>query len=118
MTSTGETAPDGITLIEAIRTLEEAGYTAQLGAEGGGVRCYTCQAVTPPGEVRVDRLCRTEGASDPADMIAVAAARCPRCGALGTLSLKYGPGATPEEAAVLTDIDDRDRRRAAAGEIG
>ena len=31
--------------------------------------------------------------------------RCPHCGALGTAALKYGPGATPEEAEVLALLD-------------
>lgn len=106
MAGTGETAPDGATLIETIRILEDDGYTAQLAPAGAGsVRCLACRAVSPAGEVHADRLCRTEGASDPDDMVAVAAVRCPRCGARGTLALKYGPGASPDEAEILAHVD-------------
>ena len=44
-------------------------------------------------------------------MVAVAALRCPRCGAKGTAALKYGAEATPEEAEVLRLLDDIDRHR-------
>ncbi|MGI8685277.1 MAG: hypothetical protein ACR2MO_09355 [Acidimicrobiales bacterium] len=107
MTSPADHAPDGLTLLEAIRTLETAGYTAQLAADKGGVRCFTCHDVSPAAEVHIDRLCRIEGASDPDDMVIAAAVHCPRCGAKGTLVLKYGPGATPEEAEILALLDSR-----------
>jgi hypothetical protein len=61
--------------------------------------------------VHLEVLDRTEGASDPADMVAVAALVCPRCGARGTVALKYGPEASPEEDEVLRLLDDVDRRR-------
>jgi len=56
--------------------------------------------------VAVDALRRLEGASDPDDMIVVAAVSCPKCGAKGTLVLKYGPEATPEESEVLRSLED------------
>jgi len=96
-----------LTLLEAIRSLEAAGYTAQMAADEGGVRCFPCGGVSPPAEVHVDRLCRIEGASDPDDMVVVVAVRCPRCDARGTLALKYGPGATPEEEGILTLLSSR-----------
>lgn len=110
MTSHADHAPDGTTLLEALRSLEEEGYTAQLAAEPGGVRCFTCRTLSPAADVHVVRLRRTEGASDPADMVAVAAVRCPNCDTCGTVALKYGPGATPEEAEILALADDRERR--------
>lgn len=114
MTSQADHAPDGITVLEALRSLEEQGYTAQLAAEPDGVRCFTCRTLSPAADVRVVSLCRTEGASDPADMVAVAAVRCPSCHASGTIALKYGPGATPEEAELLALADDRERRSSTA----
>ncbi|HET7487354.1 MAG TPA: hypothetical protein VFJ85_05450 [Acidimicrobiales bacterium] len=111
----GDSAPDGITLLEVIRFLEDAGYTAQLvPADEGQIRCLVCAAVSPAAGVYADRLCRTEGASDPDDMVAVAAVRCPRCGARGTLALKYGPGASPDEAEILAHLDRSGARPAAA----
>ncbi|HEX2701748.1 MAG TPA: hypothetical protein VHM89_16215 [Acidimicrobiales bacterium] len=112
MTSAADHAPDGITLLEAIRTLEGAGYTGQLAACDGGVQCFSCRTVSRPGDVNVERICRTEGASDPADMVAVAAVRCPSCHTRGTLALKYGPGSAPEEGEILALLDDSGRRQA------
>lgn len=112
MSGTPEYASDGTTLVEVIRRLEEDGYTAQMAAEPGGmIRCFTCRHDSPADHVHLDALRRTEGASDPADMVAVAAVRCPNCGARGTVVLKYGPGATPEEAEVLALLDGADRGR-------
>ncbi|MGH9178278.1 MAG: hypothetical protein ACRD0N_06965, partial [Acidimicrobiales bacterium] len=106
MTNSAEYASDGTTLVEVIRRLEERGYTSQMAAETGClIRCFTCRADSPASQVHLDALRRTEGASDPADMAAIAAVRCPDCGAKGTLVLKYGPGATPEESDVLCCLD-------------
>lgn len=106
MSSTSQYASDGTTLVEVIRRLEAEGYTAQMAAvDGGAIRCFACRRDSPAREVHLDGVRRTEGASDPADMVAVAALRCPRCGARGTAALKYGPGATREEAEVLARLD-------------
>ncbi len=102
MPSTSEYASDGTTLVEVIRRLEDEGYTSQMAAEPGClIRCFACRTDSPATAVHLDALRRTEGASDPADMVAVAAVHCPSCGARGTVVLKYGPGASPEEAEVL-----------------
>lgn len=106
MTNTSEYAADGTTLLEVIRRLDEQGYGAQFAAERDRmIRCFSCRRESPAVEVHRDVLCRTEGASDPDDMVAVAAIRCPACAAHGTVALKYGPGATPEEADVLELLD-------------
>lgn len=106
MTGTAEYASDGNTLVGVIRGMEERGYLAQMAAVPGCLlRCFTCRADSPAAQFHLDALRRTEGASDPADMAAVAAVRCPNCSAQGTLVLKYGPGASPEEAEVLACLD-------------
>ena len=113
MTSTPEYASDGTTLVEVIRRLESDGFVGQMAAaEGGIIRCYTCRRDSPAGEVHIQLLRRTEGASDPDDMVAVAALVCPRCGAKGTVALKYGPEASPEEVEALRLLDHADRRQA------
>lgn len=102
MSSTSEYASDGTTLVEVIGQLEADGYTGQFAAvEGGRVRCFTCHQDSDAEEVPLDFLRRTEGASDPDDMVAVVALTCPRCDAKGTVALKYGPEATIEEDEVL-----------------
>ncbi|MDP9386911.1 MAG: hypothetical protein M3Q48_03030 [Actinomycetota bacterium] len=111
MASTPEYASDGTTLTEVVRHLEAEGYGAQMApVEGGRIKCFNCRTDSPAGEVHLEIVRRTEGASDPADMVAVAALRCPQCGAGGTVALKYGPDATPEEAEVLALLDGADRR--------
>jgi len=99
---TPEYASDGTTLVEIVRRFDADGWTGQFAAvEGGKVRCFTCHQDSDADEVPLDALQRTEGASDPADMVAVAALTCPHCDARGTVALKYGPEASPEEADVL-----------------
>ena len=116
MTSTPEYASDGTTLVEVIRRLEAEGYVGQMAAEEGGmIRCFTCRQDSPAREVHIQVLRRTEGASDPDDMVAVAALICPHCGAKGTVALKYGPEASPEEMEALEQLDGADRRRGGPG---
>jgi hypothetical protein len=38
-------------------------------------------------------------------MALVVALECPECSTRGTLTLKYGPNATPDEAEVLRQLD-------------
>lgn len=113
MSSTPEYASDGTTLVEVIRRFEADGYTGQFAAvgsaegAGGRVRCFSCHTTHRADEMQLDALRRTEGASDPDDMVAVAALTCSHCGAKGTVALKYGPEATVEESEVLRLLDDR-----------
>jgi hypothetical protein len=110
MASTPEYASDGTTLLEVIRRLENEGYVGQMAASDDGmIRCFTCRQDSPAADVHIQLLRRTEGASDPADMVVVAALICPRCGAKGTVALKYGPEASPEEVEALRLLDDVDR---------
>jgi hypothetical protein len=99
---------DATSLNEAVALYEAEGFTGQLAArEGGTVVCYTCHETVPAGEVELAGLLRTEGASDPDDMTAVAAVTCPRCGAKGTLVMHYGATAPPEDDDVLAALEDR-----------
>jgi len=108
MPTTPRNATDATTLGESISTFEAEGYDGQFAArEGGLVMCFACRTESPAADVALDGLIRTEGASDPADMTAVAALTCPACGVRGTVSLHYGADASPEEAEVLRDLDDR-----------
>jgi hypothetical protein len=98
---------DGLTLFESLARLEQAGYTGQFIARDGGVlECTTCRTRTHASEVVSEcRLIRIEGVSDPADMMAVAALRCPSCGTRGTVVLSYGPEASAEDADILHCLD-------------
>lgn len=95
----------GATLGEIMATLEAAGFTGQLAARPGGmILCFTCRRESPATEFTLQAQRRTEGASDPADMLAIVGLVCPRCGAQGTVVLGYGPEADPDDAEVLAHL--------------
>ncbi len=99
--------PDGATIADAIAGLETEGFTGQFGAqEDALVICFTCHQTTPANEISLEALIRTEGASDPDDMAAVAGVECPHCGTKGTLLLAYGPEAPPTDSDVLRELED------------
>jgi hypothetical protein len=107
MASGPDYSSDGTTVVEVLKGFEDAGYSGNFGArEEAMVICFTCRKETPAREVQLEKLRRTEGASDPDDMVAVAAVVCPHCGTKGTLVLHFGAEATPEENEVLRDLED------------
>lgn len=101
----GQRAPfvpsDNTTLSSVLVGLEREGFAAQfVAAEGGSLRCGACGVQSPAGTYAVETIRRLEGASEPDEMMSVVAAVCPGCGNRGTAVLGYGPGASPEDAAV------------------
>jgi hypothetical protein len=95
------------TLRAVIDDLEAAGFTGQfVPREGGRVHCVTCQHGFVAAVFPIDELRRLEGASDPDDMLAVAALSCPECSARGTLVLAYGPEASLDDSEVLAALGD------------
>jgi hypothetical protein len=100
-------AQDAETLRDVVGSYERQGYAAQFRVlDGGRLQCLSCRHEIAAGALAMDDLHRLEGASDPSDMLAVAALRCPDCGARGTVVLNYGPGAPIDDADVLTSLDD------------
>jgi hypothetical protein len=105
-------AGDARSLGEILAMYEADGFTAQFGArEGGRIVCFSCHFEGPAEEFELVSLSRTEGASDPDDMLAVAALRCPQCGASGTLILNYGPESSEEDTEVLQRLEAVDKAR-------
>jgi len=103
-------ASDARTLSEILAFYEAEGFTAQFGTRpGGNIICFSCHVETPADECELVSLSRTEGASDPDDMLAVAALRCHNCGAQGTLIMNYGPEATEDDADVLRRLENVDK---------
>jgi len=85
-----------------IALFEKDGYTGQMAARPGGrLMCFTCHHESDVSDVEVEFLRRTEGASDPDDMLAVVALTCPRCATRGTVVLGYGPEVAEDDAEVL-----------------
>jgi hypothetical protein len=100
------------TILDVLGELESRGFTGQfMPREGGQVECLTCHRLSPADETVFRHLRRLEGASDPADMLAVVGLACPHCGAQGTAVLGYGPGATSVDTEVLELLEDCRRRR-------
>jgi hypothetical protein len=96
-----------LTITDATDGFEAQGYDAQFAAmEGSLIRCFACRTDSPASSFAIDALERTEGTSDPADMVANVAARCPSCRARGVLTLKYGPEASLEDHEALLVLDD------------
>ena len=88
-----------------MRTLEGAGFTAQMAARPGGMLlCFNCRTESPAADFDLQVQRRTEGASDPDDMLAIVGVVCPNCGARGTAVLGYGPEADEDDAEVLTHL--------------
>ncbi len=102
------------TILDVLHELESLGFTGQfMPRDGGKVECLTCHRLSPADDTVFRHLRRLEGASDPADMVAVVGLACPHCGALGTAVLGYGPEASAVDAEVLELLEDCRRRRTA-----
>jgi hypothetical protein len=103
--STGAQPQYGATLGEIMGTLDAAGFSAQMASRPGGmILCFTCRNESPAAEFDMQAQRRTEGASDPDDMLAIVGLVCPRCGTKGTAVLGYGPEADPDDSEVLVRL--------------
>ena len=103
-----EAPTDEATLTMVMASYESVGFDGQFAAtDEGRVHCYSCGDDADPARVELHSLRRLEGASDPADMLAVAAISCPSCRAKGVLVLNYGPATTRGESDVLLGLEDR-----------
>ena len=85
--------------------LEAAGFGGQVGPRPGGrLLCFTCRTESDAASFGVTAMRRTEGVSDPDDMLAVVALACPRCGTQATAVLGYGPEAAEDDSEVLRTL--------------
>jgi len=101
-----EPARDPRGLDEILADLEADGFTcAMTPLAGGTVRCGACGQGPPAGDFVVAQLRRTDGASDPGDMSAIAAITCPSCGTKGTVVVRFGPEAGEADDDVLAALD-------------
>jgi hypothetical protein len=103
-------ARDATSILEVMQAFEREGYRAQFAARAGGVvECLACRHLFDPATAGLDQFRRMEGASDPADMLALIALTCPQCGARGTLVLAFGPMAPEPDMDVLLRLEDPPR---------
>ncbi len=106
-TKAGTGPSDGTTLIAILDGYASAGFVTDfLVDEEGQIRCGECDTQHDPEALTMDSLRRLEGASDPADMLAVVALTCPACSARGTAVLTFGPEATAGEGRALVAFGD------------
>ena len=102
----GVPGDEGTTLTEVLAAYAAGGFDVNFGStEDGRLRCGACSEAADPSTVVMASLRRLEGASDPDDMLALAALVCANCGTQGSLILNYGPAATPEDAGVLQQLE-------------
>jgi hypothetical protein len=100
-------AQDATTLADVVSEFERRGYGSQFIARDDAVlECVSCRVASKAAEVPVDDARRLEGASDPDDMLAVSAVRCPNCGAGGILVSQYGPAASTGDVQILHELRD------------
>lgn len=110
----GTDPSDDTTLTVVLEGYRADGFVGDFFAEEGGrVRCGGCATVLDAGRLDMVSLRRLEGASDPADNLAVIATFCRSCGMKGTLVLGYGPMASQADSDVMLALNDR---RSEAGE--
>jgi len=94
--------PEDEPLSHVLDSLAGDGFGGQFRSiEGGAVLCLTCRRDFAALDTAADQVTRIEGASDPGEMSMVVPLRCPRCGAAGTLILRYGPEAGAADSDVL-----------------
>ena len=97
------------TLRSVLARFEADGYVGQFAArEGGLVHCFTCGHDSAASGADPKTIRRLEGASDPADMLAVVPITCSKCDAPGTLVLNYGPESTRADSELLSALPDVD----------
>ena len=101
-------ARDPSSLTAIVSQFEQQGFTGQLAVrEDATLLCLSCHEEHPAARFEMTALRRTEGASDPADMAAVVGLTCPHCRSRGTVVLKFGPEASPDESDVLLALEDQ-----------
>jgi hypothetical protein len=106
---TSNVPSDNTTLVAILAALEDEGYLSQFGAVGEGLmRCASCGESSSAGDFSIDSIRRSEGASDPDDMLSVIAARCPRCDVPGTAVLGFVPMSSTEDADASIAIAEGD----------
>jgi hypothetical protein len=96
---------DNTTLSEVLDEFLRSGFAGDVRvSDDGRLCCGVCGYCAAATEVALQEIRRLEGASDPADMVAVLAMTCPACKSDGVAVASYGPEASPGEALVLREL--------------
>lgn len=100
------TRPDNAAQITDDLARIDYGTSFRPASDDARLRCGNCEAASPVDEFDDVWATRLEGQSDPDDMVLVVAARCPACGAGGSVVLGFGPEASAEDSAVVARVPD------------
>lgn len=104
----GPAVEEGTTVTEVLERYAAEGFVSSYSTVAGArLRCDTCGNEVEAASTTLHSMRRMEGASDPADMLAIAAVICPSCSARGTIVLGFGPAASDEDGDVLLALRDR-----------
>lgn len=97
-------------LLEVLDHFRRAGWSANhMTTRDGHLRCGNCNTVSAPSSIRIDATHRTEGASDPHDMMYVFGFSCPACDGRGVVVAGFGPAASePDQELIAALGDDHD----------
>lgn len=103
----GATLAGPATLADVIDVAKRSGFGADFSTTPDArVRCGECGHESEPADVERAWMHRLEGTSDPDDLMAVSALRCPSCGARGLLVMPFGPSANDVEGQVSRRLPD------------
>lgn len=109
---TQTTAPsDNASVGGVLRHLGEQGFATSFvpGGQQAVLRCTNCDSETGIEHFTVHDERRMEGASDPDDMVMIAALECPSCSARGTIVLGFGPNASEVDADLIASMGSPNR---------
>ena len=87
---------DPETVVDALRMLKADGYEIEFQLVDGALVCNADARACPASDVKVERLYRFEGPSDPGDEMIVFGLRDPESGRRGVLASAFGSAADPE----------------------
>jgi hypothetical protein len=91
---------------DTVDRLIKAGYDEVFSGEADGIRGTPKGHLHRPDELRIERIERFEGISDPDDQTIVLALRCSTHGCLGTWVAPYGKDMPSSDAALIRKIPD------------
>lgn len=96
-----------LSLSATVDDLSAAGWSVDFRARNGMLDCGPCGHQVSPEDIRIDRVLRFEGASDPDDQAAVFALTCVECGVKGLYVVAYGPSMSGADADVVSRLSRR-----------
>jgi len=95
---------------DVVDRLTQAGYDEVFSGETGGIRGAKKGFLHRPDQLRIERIERFEGISDPADETIVLALRCTEHGCRGTYVAAFGKDMPSTDATLIRKIPDARNR--------